>query len=91
MGPHQPKSEKSGLDPSLRPLLRSLAVEVIIYTPLMFIYFLIVIRYADDFLVGLYNGNRILYAIAAIIAIVGQGILLERLTTWLLHRFGLRR
>jgi hypothetical protein len=84
-------NEKSSSDPSLQPLLKSLALELIIYTPLVLIYFFIVIRYADEFLTALYSQNRVYYAIMAILAIVGQGVLLERLTTWLLHRFGLRR
>lgn len=88
---NQENSADRQQDPSLQPLLRSLAIELAIYAPLVLIYFFIVIRYADIFLADLYEQNKVFYAIAAIIAIVGQGVLLERLTTWLLHRFGLRR
>lgn len=89
--PVETKQGQDRLDPSLQPLLKSLAIELLIYAPLVLLYFFIVIRYADVFLAQLYNDSRVLYAAAAILAIVGQGVLLERLTSWLLHRFGLRR
>jgi hypothetical protein len=79
------------LDPSLQPLLKSLALELLIYAPLVIIYFLLVLRYAGRYLTIFYQQNTTLYAVTALAAIVAQGVLLERLTTWLLHRFGLRK
>ena len=78
------------MDPSLKPLLRSLLRELVIYTPLVVLYFLIVLRFANDFFTQLYYRDTALYAFAATTAIVGQTVLLERLTAWLLRRFGLR-
>jgi len=80
----------SRIDPSLRPLLRSLGIELAIYTPLVVLYYLIVLRYANDYLTQLYQSDTILSAIISTTAIVAQAILLERLTAWLLRRFGLR-
>jgi hypothetical protein len=77
-------------DPSLLPLLRSLMLELAIYIPLVVLYFLLALRYANDYLTQLYQTNTISYAIIAITAIVVQAVLLERLTAWLLRRFGLR-
>lgn len=77
-------------DPSLRPLLRSLFLELLIYTPLVVVYFLLVLRYANDYLTELYQTNTVTYAIVATLAIIAQAVLLERLTAWLLRRFGLR-
>mgnify|MGYP001820153511 CR=1 FL=1 len=77
-------------DPSLLPLLRSLLLELVIYAPLVLLYFLLVLRYANDYLTELYNRDTTLYAIVATAAIVAQAVLLERLTAWLLRRFGLR-
>ncbi len=82
--------ERSSSDPSLRPLLRSLLLELAIYAPLVVLYFLLVLRYANDFLTELFNRDTILYAVVATVAIVAQAVLLERLTAWLLRRFGLR-
>lgn len=77
-------------DPSLKPLLRSLLLELAIYTPLVVLYFLLVLRYANDFLTQLYYRDTVLYAVVATTVIIAQAILLERLTAWLLRRFGLR-
>ena len=77
-------------DPSLRPLLRSVVLELLIYTPLVVVYFLLVLRYANEYLTELYRTDTVTYAIVATVAIVAQAVLLERLTAWLLRRFGLR-
>lgn len=89
--PAEPRNDDQRFDPSLQPLLRSLALEILIYAPLVVLYFLLVLRFAGKYLADLYIQNTRLYAIAALTAIVAQGVLLERLTTWLLHRFGLRK
>ena len=77
-------------DPSLRPLLRSLLLELAIYAPLVIIYFLLILRYANQFITRLYQTQTVVYAIVATGAIVVQGVMLEWLTSWLLRRFGLR-
>ena len=85
-----PHNETQPSDPSLRPLLRSLLLELAIYIPLVVAYFLIVLRFANRYLTELYYSDIVLYAIVATSAIVMQVVLLERLTAWLLRRFGLR-
>ena len=85
--PHAPYQTK---DPSLRPLIRSLLAELAIYIPLVILYFFFFLRVAEDYLAELYEQAPLPYAAAAIVAIVGQGVLLEWLTSWLLRRFGLR-
>lgn len=77
-------------DPSLKPLLRSLLIELAIYTPLVVLYFLLVLRYANSYLTELYYRDTVTYAIVATAAIISQAVVLERLTAWLLRRFGLR-
>ncbi len=89
--PIENRTDQDRPDPSLQPLLRSLALELSIYAPLVILYFLLVLRLAGEYLNDLYQQNTTFYAIVALIAIVLQGVLLERLTTWLLHRFGLRK
>ena len=81
---------RSTSDPSLRPLLRSLLIELAIYTPLVVTYFFLVLRYANDYLTQLYRSDTVLYSFVATAAIIAQAVLLERLTAWLLRRFGLR-
>jgi hypothetical protein len=83
-------NETQPSDPSLRPLLRSLLLELAIYIPLVVAYFLLVLRFANSYLTELYYRDIVLYAIVATSAIILQVVLLERLTAWLLRRFGLR-
>jgi hypothetical protein len=77
-------------DPSIRPLLRSLLIELSIYAPLVVIYFLVFLRFANEYLTQLYTQSSVLYAVVATAAIIGQGVMLEILTSWLIRRFGLR-
>jgi hypothetical protein len=77
-------------DPSLSPLLRSLLLELAIYTPLVAFYVLVVLRFANDYITWIYNENLVVYSVLAVVLILGQGILLEILTSWLIRRFGLR-
>ena len=58
--------------------------------PIVAAYFWLILRFAGDKLASLYQDSLTLYAIAATLAIVIQGVLLEVLTSWLLRRFGLR-
>lgn len=78
-------------DPSLKPFLRSMAIELLIYTPFVMVYLLLVLRYGSDTLLRLFQESPIVYTIVGIAAILAQGVLLDTLTTWLLRRFGLRR
>jgi hypothetical protein len=77
-------------DPSFRPMMRSLAIELAIYAPLVTIYFLIIISFAKDLLLHIYYELPVVYSIATLLLIVAQGVLLEALTSWLLRKIGLR-
>jgi hypothetical protein len=70
--------------------MRSLGLELAIYGPLVTLYFFIVLRTANDWLTDLFTASSTGYAILAVLLIVGQGAMLEILTSWLLRRFGLR-
>jgi len=78
-------------DPSLGPLLRSFLLEIAIYAPLVVLYFLLILRFANHRLTDLFLNTPRLYAFVATAAIVGQGVLLEWLTSLLVRRFGLRK
>lgn len=78
-------------DPSLRPFLRSMALELLIYAPVVMVYLLLVLRYGSEGLLYLFQRSPITYTVIGIAAILAQGVLLDMLTTWLLRRFGLRR
>ena len=78
------------VDPSIRPLLRSLLIEIVIYIPLVGLFFVLVLRYASPHLTRLYHENLTAYAILALVLIVVQGSILELFTSWLLRKIGLR-
>lgn len=77
-------------DPSFSPMLRSLLIELAIYTPLILLYVLVVLRALNGYLTDLYAQNLTAYAIVATALILGQGVVLEIFTSWLIRRFGLR-
>ena len=81
----------SRIDPSFAPLMRSLGLELIIYGPLVTLYYFLVLRRVNDWLTNLFNASSTEYAAVSLLFIVGQGVLLERLTSWLLRRIGLRQ
>ncbi len=77
-------------DPSFKPLMRSLALELCIYAPLVTVYFIVVLHYAKEPLVQLYQEGSTSYAFITLILILVQGVLLEVFTSWMLRRIGLR-
>ena len=81
----------SRFDPSFAPLMRSLAVELVIYIPLVTIYYFLVLRRINNWLTNLFNASSTEYAAVAVLLVVVQGVILEMLTSWLLRRIGLRQ
>ena len=84
------KKTDSPKDPSFKPMMRSLALELAIYGPLVTIYFFIVLLLAKDLLLKIYYEMPVIYSIVTLLVIVAQGVLLEALTSWLLRRIGFR-
>jgi hypothetical protein len=80
----------SRIDPSIVPLMRSLALELAIYGPIVAIYYFLVLRRLNDWLASLFSASSTEYAIASVLLIGGQGVMLEMFTSWLLRRIGLR-
>jgi sorbitol-specific phosphotransferase system component IIC len=68
-----------------------MAIELLIYAPIVMVYLLLVLQYGSDALLHLFQQSTVVYTIVGIVAILAQGVLLDLLTTWLLRRFGLRR
>ncbi len=66
--------------------LRAFAIELAIYALLVVAYFFLVLHLLGDWLYGFETKRRYLYAGLAILLIVGQAVLLEAVTTFLLRR-----
>ena len=77
-------------DPSFKPLMRSLALELLIYVPSVTLYFIPVLFFSKGPLVRLYNEMPVAYAIIGTLVVLAQGVLLEAFTSRLLRRIGLR-
>jgi len=65
--------------------LRAFIIELAIYSVLVAAYFFLVLHWLGDWLYDLAAHHRYTYAVAAVSVIIGQAILLENLTTFLLR------
>jgi hypothetical protein len=63
----------------------SFLLELIVYGALMVAYFFLVLHFLGDWLLGLYQQDNRLYAVAALFLVVCQGLVLEIFTTGLLR------
>ncbi len=68
-----------------RRALFSFLIELVVYAGLIAIYFLLVLHLLGPFLAGLEKAHIQLYALLSVGLILGQSILLESLTTFLLR------
>ena len=65
--------------------VRAFAIELVIYAFLVIAYFFLVLHFMGQWLYQLEIHHRYLYAGLAILLIVGQAVLLESLTTFLIR------
>jgi hypothetical protein len=65
--------------------LRAFALELLIYGILVTGYFFLVLHLLGDWLYGLEIHHRYTYATVAILLVIGQAVLLESLTTFLIR------
>jgi len=72
-------------------LVLNLIIEFIIYGGLVTLYFLVILRYLNEPIKNLFDNNLTVYAIVSLVLIGLQGVLLERLTFYILDWIGLKR
>ena len=65
--------------------LRAFAIELIIYALLVIAYFFLVLHLLGQWLYQLEVYHRYMYAAVAILLIIGQAVLLESVTTFLIR------
>jgi hypothetical protein len=65
--------------------LRAFAIELVIYAFLVIVYFFLVLHLLGQWLYQLEVQHRYVYAGVAILLIVGQAVLLESITTFLIR------
>jgi len=65
--------------------LRAFLIELAVYGVLVTAYFFLVLHYLSRWLEDLHLNHVKLYAIVAIALIIGQAVVLESVTTWLMR------
>ena len=68
-----------------RRTLRAFALELILYAALVVVYFFAVLHFLGSWLVQLETQHIRVYAVVAILLIIGQAVVLEAVTTGLLR------
>jgi hypothetical protein len=63
-------------------LLRNFAIELVVYAILVAAYFFLVLRTLGPWLTDLYDNNLRVYAVAALVLIVVQAVILEAVTSF---------
>ena len=79
------------MKPEIKEFLKNSSIELLVYSALVLGYFFLVLHFLGDWLHRLFVSNRQLYAAVALGLILGQGIVLELLTTALLRLVGAAR
>jgi hypothetical protein len=65
--------------------LRAFLVELLVYAIFVTGYFFLVLHFLSGWLQDLHLHHVKIYALVAIVLIIGQAVLLESVTTWLLR------
>ena len=65
--------------------LRAFGLELVVYAVLVTGYFFLVLHFLGETLYGLEHRHRVVYATLAIVLIIGQAVVLEAVTTFLLR------
>ena len=65
--------------------LQAFAIELAIYAVLVIAYFFLVLHFLGETLLRLETNHRTIYAVVAILLIIGQAVLLQNVTTLLLR------
>jgi hypothetical protein len=73
------------MKPEAAKALRAFLVELLVYAVFVTGYFFLVLHFLSGWLQDLHLHHVKLYAVVAIVLIIGQAVLLESVTTWLLR------
>ncbi len=74
------------MDSAKQLTFRELGAELVIYGILMFIYTLTVLSLLIDYVNRIYRADLVLYTFLALALILGQGILMEGVSTYVRER-----
>lgn len=75
----------SDMKQSAAVTVRAFVIELVVYTALVVAYFFAVLHFLGDWLFQLQQHHRYTYAGVAILLIIGQAVVLQNVTTFLLR------
>lgn len=75
--------------PSVRLILRNLAIEMVLYGILLIGYFLVVLQFIAEPLANYFNNNLTAYAFIGLGLIIAQAVLLDNIVAFLIKLLGL--
>ena len=73
------------MEDNRRKRLRSILLELFIYALLVSVYVLLVLNYMGGWLKAIYDQGKTRYAFVCLLLIIGQGVVLETVTSALLR------
>ncbi len=76
-------------NPSVRHIIRNLAIEMVLYAILLIGYFLVVLQYVAEPLTNYFNNNLTAYAFIGLGLIIAQAVLLDNIVVFLIKLLGL--
>ena len=72
-------------------VLKNFIVELVVYSAMVALYVMLVLQFLNEPLSHLFGNDSTLYAVVALGLVIGQGVLLEELTSLLLNWLHLTR
>ncbi len=72
------------MEKELRTSLKSFSLELAVYAAMVAVYYFLVLEFLGEWLHHMFEHDRRLYAMLALLLIIAQGVVLESLTRWLL-------
>lgn len=76
-------------NPSVRLIIRNLAIEMVLYAILLVGYFYLALQYLADPLFDYFNNNLTAYAFIGLGLIIAQAVLLDNIVGFLIKLIGL--
>ncbi len=70
-----------------KKMMRNFIIELAIYGVLVVGYFIVILRFFNDFLTDTFENNLLVYSGLALLLIVAQGVLLDFVTNFLVNQF----
>jgi hypothetical protein len=73
------------MNPKLKKVIKSFALELVIYGAAVIGYFFLVLHFMGSWLEQIFRNDRKTYALMSLLLMLGQGLVLEKLTRVLLN------